>query len=288
MMIINKLTFKSPGFPEMLRQIPSAPQQLYHTGAPLSELLQRPRVAIVGSRGMTPYGRQVTSNLAGQLAEKGIVIISGLAFGVDATAHQAALAVDGLCIAVLPSPLDNIVPISNRGLAQQILDHGGALVSEYASGEVPFKQNFITRNRLMSGLAQVLLITEATEKSGALHTARFAREQNKDVLIVPGNITAASSAGTNNLLKSGAGVVTSYIDILHNLGLKDQNAGGRKVRGRNAHEQTVLDLMLKGLSDAEELLEQSRLDASQFNQVITMLEISDKIRPLGANHWGIA
>lgn len=286
-MIINKLTLNSSDFPELLREIPSPPQQLYHIGAPLAELLKRPRVAIVGSRNVTTYGRQVTTDLAAKLAEQGVVIISGLAIGVDALAHQATLEAGGLAIAVLPSPLDNIMPVSNRQLAKKILDQGGALVSEYPPGEIPFKQNFVARNRLVAGLAQVLLITEASEKSGSLHTARFARDQNKDVLVVPGNITTASSVGTNNLLKSGAGVVTSYMDVLYSLGLQDHKTVARTVHGRNAHEQSVLELMLEGLSDGEQLLEQSHLPTSQFNQVLTMLELGGKIRPLGANHWGL-
>ena len=283
-MNIKKLTLKSPDFPGVLRNIPHPPKVLYHAGAPLNNLLKRPSV---GSRSISTYGRKVTIDLAGQLAGQGVVVISGLAFGVDYTAHRAALDAGGLAIAVLPSPLDAIAPTTNHRLGQEILDKGGALVSEYASGVHPVKQYFIARNRLMSSLADVLLITEAAEKSGSLYTARFARDQNKDVLVVPGNITNIVSVGTNNLLKSGAAVVTSYLDVLHALKLEDHQTAAREVRGRNAHEQTVLDLMLQGVNEGEQLLQQSRLSTSDFNQVLTMLEIGGKIRPLGANHWAI-
>ena len=286
-MNINKLTLKSTGFPGVLRNIPHPPKVLYHAGAPLNDLLKRPSVAIVGSRNLSVYGEQVTRRLAAELAGQGIVIIGGLALGVDGLAHRSALEAGGLAIAVLPGPLERIVPATNRRLGQALLTGGGALVSEYAAGEVPFKQNFIARNRLMSGLADAVLITEAGEKSGSLYTARFARDQNKDVLVVPGNITNIGSVGTNNLLKSGAGPVTSYLDVLHVLQLKDHRTAAHKVRGRNANEQTVLDLLLQGVNEGEQLLKRSRLSTSQFNQVLTMLEIGGKVRPLGANQWAL-
>ncbi|PIZ62545.1 DNA-protecting protein DprA [Candidatus Saccharibacteria bacterium CG_4_10_14_0_2_um_filter_52_9] len=287
-MNIKKLTLGAADYPEELRNIPSPPKQLYCAGADLSELLKRPRVAIVGTRRMTAYGKMITLRLAQDLAEQGVVIISGLATGVDAVAHQAALDAGGLCIAVLPSPLDNVVPIFNRRLGQAILDQGGALVSEYAPGIPPQKQYFIARNRLVSGLADAVLITEAGEKSGAIHTANFALDQGRDVLVVPGNIHAAGSVGIHNLLKAGkAGAVTSYIDVINLLGLKDHSTPAPQVRGRNAYEQTVLDLMLQGISEGQILLEKSQLSASEFGRVLTMLEIGGKIRPLGANHWAI-
>jgi len=265
-----------------------APKQLYHTGTPLDELLKRPCVTIVGSRKVSIYGERATQELASQLAEQGVVIISGLAMGVDAIAHRAALQAGGLCIAVLPSPLDNIVPVTNRSLAQQILDTGGALISEYQTGEFPQKQNFIARNRIMSGLGQVVLITDAAEKSGSLHTSRFAMEQGITVMCVPGRLYDASHKGANNLLKSGADIVTSVDDILHALGLIRHETIARQVRGRNQNEQSLLDLMLLGVSEGEDLLLQSGLDVSEFNQALTMLEIGGKIRPLGANNWAIS
>lgn len=286
-MNIKKLTFKSKAFPEVLKQIPSPPKQLYHAGAPLEELMKRPRVAIVGTRKSTSYGMRVTQEIAGELAEQGIVIISGLALGIDAIAHQATVKAGGLAIAVLPCPLDNIVPVWNRRLASDILDNGGALVSEYENGLHPQKQFFIARNRLMSGLADVVLITEATEKSGSLHTANFALQQGREVLVVPGDIYKSGSVGANNLIKSGASVVTSANDVLHALGLEKHQTKARHVKGRNANEQAILDLLLQGVTAGQEILEGSKLEVSEFNQALTMLEISGKIRPLGANQWAI-
>ncbi|HVV25891.1 MAG TPA: DNA-processing protein DprA [Candidatus Saccharimonadales bacterium] len=273
-------------FPAALRHIPSPPQRIYFRG-PLNDLMERPRLAVVGSRSISPYGRQITEELAGKLAERGMVIVSGLALGVDAAAHRAALAAGGLTIAVLPGPVDNIYPATNIRLAEDILANGGALVSEYAVAEYSFKQNFIARNRLVAGLAQAVLITEAAKKSGSLHTARFALEQGKDVLAVPGNITSKTSVGTNNLIKAGATPITSYADVLHALGLRDRTARPEQARSRNQHEQIILDLLQKGLSDGEQLLKQSGLTPSEFNQAQTMLELAGKLRPLGANQWSL-
>ncbi len=286
-MIIKKLTLKSANYPERLKRIHSPPKQLYHAGAPLRELLERPAVAIVGTRKISPYGRQVTREFAAYLAEQGLVIVSGLALGLDAQAHQTALDYGGLCIAVLPCPLRHIVPKANRRLARQILDKGGALVSEYPEGEWPKLQYFIARNRIVSGLAGAVLIPEAGGKSGALHTANFAVDQGRDVLVVPGNIYAPGSQGVHKLVKQGqAGLVTEPADVVDALGIRRQ-VKLKQVKGSNANEQAILDLMAQGVSDGHLLLEQSRLQVSLFNQTLTMLEISGLIRPLGANHWSL-
>src|SRR2546423_1926329 len=137
-MNIKKLKLSSSDYPKPLRDIYRPPKQLFVIGDSLDKLLKMPRVAMVGSRRMSPYGQMITTGLAAQLAEQGIVIISGLAFGVDATAHRAAIDAGGYAIAVLPGPLDNILPVSNRRLADRVLDEGGALISEYPPGDVPF------------------------------------------------------------------------------------------------------------------------------------------------------
>lgn len=279
---------EAPDYPERLRQIASPPKHLYHIGAPLKGLLDQPAVAIVGTRKISPYGRQTTMEFTRELARHGLVIVSGLALGLDALAHKVALENDGACIAVLPCPLEKIVPATNRRLAESILKNGGALVSEYPEGEWPKPQNFIARNRLVSGLADVVLIPEAGAKSGALYTANFAVEQGKHVLVVPGSIYAPGSEGVNNLLRQGqAGAATSSADILSVLGLRQHKARSDKVKGSNASEQAVLDLMLSGISEGHVLLEESGLDVSLFNQTLAMLELGGLIRPLGADNWAI-
>ncbi len=283
----QKITLSTSDVPEKLRNIPQPPNQLFVLGNDVNELLKRPCVTVIGSRNVSAYGKAVTVRLAGELAKAGIVIISGLALGVDSLAHQAALDVGGLTIAVLPSGVENIYPSSHYGLAMQILQHGGALVSEYDDGLPSMKHLFIARNRIASGLGDALLITEAAEKSGTLHTANFALEQGRPVLAVPGNITSATSVGTNNLIKTGATPVTSVQDVFHVLGLDFAPKKRQAPKSGNPHEQILLDLLFAGTSDGSELLIRSELDVSLFNQTLTMLEIRGHIRPLGNNQWAL-
>lgn len=286
-MKVKNLTLQHSAYPSLLRDIAGPPKELFYLGADPAEWLDRPRVAIVGSRAVSPYGKQITQRLARELAERGIVIVSGLALGVDGIAHAACLEAGGTTVAVLANGLDMIYPASHTQLAHRILEQGGTIMSEYAAGMPGFKYNFIARNRIVAGLSDALLITEATEKSGTLHTARFAMEQGRDVLAVPGNITSPGSVGTNNLIKTGAVPVTGIDDILFALGVDTSGGAARQQRGDNAEEQTLLDLLASGITDGHELLVQCALPAVQFNQVLTMLEIGGKIRALGNNHWSL-
>lgn len=283
----NKITLSTPDVPEKLRNISSPVSRLFVAGNDVNELLKRPCVTVVGSRKVSAYGRAVTLGLVGELAKAGIVIISGLAFGVDSLAHKAALEVGGITIAVLPSGVGNVYPPAHQGLAAQILQQGGALVSEYDDDAVTYKTNFIARNRIASALGDALLITEAAEKSGTLHTANFALEQGRPVLAVPGNITSPTSAGTNNLIKTGATPVTSAQDVFYALGLEITGEEKRAPRSGNPNEQILLDLLFAGTSDGAELLVKSELEVSLFNQTLTMLEIRGQIRPLGGNRWSL-
>ncbi len=284
-MKINKVTQKDKLFPKPLKHIPSPPKQLFVLGD-LEPLKHTKVVGIVGSRAVTPYGQQVTSRLAGELAQRGVAIVSGLALGVDAYAHKAAVEADGYTVAVLGNGLDTIQPTSNRNLALQLLKQGGAIISEYTEGTPALKQNFIARNRLVSGLCDGLLITEATERSGSLHTANFALEQGKVVMAVPGNITSGNSAGTNNLIKTGAVPVTCVQDVLAALDLESETTNV-SVMGANAEEAIILELMKRGTTDINELQQGSELPPELFSQTMTMLEITGKVRPLGSAHWGL-
>lgn len=287
-MKVKELTLESAHFPERLRTISTPPQTLYVLSKTnVNELLSHPCVAIIGSRKVSLYGREVTSALAGELAKSGIVIVSGLALGIDSIAHQAVLDAGGLTIAVLPSGFHHIYPAQHRGLAQEIIERGGALVSEYPpDAGIAHKGNFVARNRIISGLSDALLITEAAAKSGTLHTAEFAIEQGREVFAVPGNITSPTSAGTNNLIKSGATPVTGATDIFHVLGITPAKTR-HAPKSNNPHEQTLLDLLGTGISDGTVLFERSKLPVHIFNQTLTMLEITDTIRPLGNNHWSL-
>lgn len=279
---------KMSRIPLRLQVIPSPPKVLFHNGTTLSTILKRPCVAVVGSRLVSPYGEQITYELAFKLAEQGIVIISGLALGVDSIAHQAALESKGLTVAVLPSSLELIVPATHSLLARRIIEGRGALVSEYPEGSKAFKQNYIARNRLIAGLADVIVITEAAEASGSLYTARFGLAQNKIVMAVPGNITSPTSKGTNNLLRAGALPVTSYSDILEALNLSEHGSTANYVQGDNAEEQILIQLIIEGINESNTLLKLSKLPVNSFNQTITILEIKGKIRSVTANRWSLA
>jgi len=279
-------------FPVPLRHMPDPPPRLFvrSRGNPftqLADLMNRPRLAVVGTRAVSTYGTIMVRKLVSELTARGVVIISGLALGVDRLAHQACLEAGGITIAVLPSSVEHVHPRSHTQLAQEILENGGLLISEYASSSIPYKLNFVARNRIVTALSDGLLIIEATRDSGTLHTARFALEQGIEVMAVPGNATSPTSEGTNTLIKTAATPVTESRDVLRVLGLPLSVRSKPIVTGNNGDEQRIIELLQQGITDGNELLAGSELSAQQFNHHLTMLEISAKIRPLGGNQWAI-
>jgi DNA processing protein len=283
-MDVNILKLNHPGFPECLSVISSPPSQIYWAGNNPEQWLLKPKVAIVGSRKATAYGRGVTAKLTQELVQAGVVIISGLAYGIDVAAHQAALAANGVTVAVLPTGLDQIYPAAHANIGRQILLHG-TLITEYQQASPGFKANFIARNRLVSGLADVLLITEAAVNSGSLHTARFALEQGKTVMAVPGNINSPTSEGCNNLIKSGAVPVTSVEDIFFALKINPQAAKSKRAFSGSKHEQLVFEFIREGISAQEDIATAARLDGPALASALTMLELSGYIRPAGSGNW---
>ncbi len=284
-MKIKCVKHSSDEYPKKLRDIDSPPKQLYVLGNLFDD--DSYRISVVGTRRPTKYGRYVTETLVGELARLGVVIISGLALGIDGLAHTAALDAKGKTIAVMPCGLDKIYPASHRGLAKKILAARGALLSEYKEGMPPLVQNFPTRNRIVSGLADAVLVIEAAARSGTSITAGFALEQGKTVMAVPGNINSPMSAGTNNLIRTGAFPVSSVTDILNACGLEDLQTNKANLRGDNAAEQTILDLLKEGPKDGDELQKLAKIKASEFNQALTMLEIKGTIKNQGANTWSL-
>ena len=283
---VTTVDIKSPEYPMQCMALQNPPELLHITGAPLQDWIHLPKVGIVGSRKVSAYGRTVTQRLASELAGQGILIISGLALGVDSIAHAAALDAGGRTVAVLPGPVETIYPRSHDQLGKRIAAHGGSLVSEYPDGTPAMKHNFIERNRIIAALSDVLLITEAAEASGSLHTARFANELNKIVAAVPGNITSPTSMGSNALLKNGAATITCAADVLALLNLTDKTMQVIQ-QGSNDAEQCILDLLASGIVDGDELHIKSELPIQLFNQAIAMLEITGKIRSLGSNQWSL-
>lgn len=287
-MDIQTIDLNSSEYPDRLRTIHSPPKRLFTMGAPLAQIMNRKSVAVVGSRKISNYGKYATYEITRDLADQGIVIVSGLAFGVDAEAHRAALAAGGLTVAVLPSPITDIYPTPHYRLAMQIVEAGGCLVSEYDESLPNFKSNFVARNRIVAGLSDIVLITEAEKKSGSHHTATFAVNTGRTVMAVPGNITSPSSVGTNNLLKDHAIAATSAEDVLIALGMTIHKTKIKHVKGSNPGEQSILNVLLLGITAGHEILAASGLSVSHYNQHLTMLEIRGKIRPLGSDNWMIA
>ena len=282
-MKINTLTPNHSHYPEQLATIPSPPKKLYVLGD-LTMALSTHRVAIVGSRKVTSYGIQVTQHIVQTFRGREISVISGLALGVDSVAHRAALDAGITTVAVMPCGLDQIYPRTHHQLAQKILAAGGALLSEYPEGTPPLRQHFIARNRLVSGLSDIVIVTEAAEKSGTLHTANFALEQGRGVLAVPGNITNPLSQGTNNLIKAGAEPLVKPSDALFALGI-DETTSNKTFMGDTEEETLVLKLLSDGVADVSELQRRSKLPSTVFNQTLTMLEINGLVRSLGSGQW---
>lgn len=268
-----------------LDQLHDSPKQLFYRGADPNNLLKSPSVAIVGSRKMSSYGQAVTEKLARDLARSGVVVISGLALGVDSVAHRMSIEQQTPTIAVMAGGLDSIHPASHSQLAVRLLESGGSLISEYEAGVSPQKYSFIARNRIIAALADCVLITEAASKSGSLHTAEFALDLGKPVFAVPGPITSQLSAGTNEILKTGALLVTDVRDILEVLHIEDTAPNKQRKIVASADEQSIINALASGVSDGTQLLYVSKLDATSFAQALTMLEIHGYVVALGNNTW---
>lgn len=276
----STISFQNQDYPDQLRQIASPPKQLYSVG----QLPQGHYVAIVGTRRPTDYGRQVTYQLASQLAKAGFIIVSGLALGIDGVAHQAAVEAGGKTVAVLGNGIGKVYPPSHKWLADKILETGGAIVSEYEPGVEPQKFTFPARNRIIAGLSLAVIVTEADASSGSLITANFALEQGRAVMAVPGNITSLRSAGPNNLIKSGALPVTDATDVLNALDL-DHKELHKPVKADSAEEAKILELLADGVNSTDQLIENSGLEAARFANIISLMEITGKVRSLGAGNW---
>jgi len=281
---IKFITWHEPSYPALLKEIHTPPPLLYYKGSLDGQL--KNRLAVVGSRRHSAYAAKIITELLPAVIDAGIEIISGLALGIDALAHQAALDSGGITLAVLGSGLDdhNIYPRANRQLAENIISNGGALLSEFPPGTPPYKQNFPQRNRIISGLAQATLIIEAKTKSGALITVNHALEQNREVLAVPGNIFSEFSAGPNELIKAGAKTVTKTEDILEvfKISADIKKDLPKKINApyqpENAIEALIYDLIKQASARAEhitpdEIIKKSQLDTAIVNSTLSMLEI---------------
>ena len=280
-MSIDAVTKDDVSYPQNLRDLDDAPSVLYIKGKVKPQ--DSNAVAIVGSRRITVYGKEVTERFAGELARLGITIISGLAFGIDLEAHKKCLEAEGRCIAVLASGLDQITPKSNEWLGLKILKAGGALISEYPLGTIPQKSFFPFRNRIISGLSRAVLVIEGRQKSGTLHTASHAAKQGREVFAVPGQITSPMSEAPHFLIKNGAKIAFSVNDILEELDLhlKINREEIEKVLPSSKDEEKLLQILENEPLHLDEVARISTLKVSDVSARLTMMEIKGMVKSLG-------
>ena len=281
---IQVLTWLDEAYPQRLKEIEQPPPVLYMRGDLLPE--DTWAVAIVGTRRVTPYGRQVTEQIASFLAANGVTVVSGLARGVDAIAHNAALKAGGRTLAVLGSGVDRLYPPENRALAEQIFEHG-AVLSDYAPGTPPESSNFPPRNRIISGLSMAVVVIEAGETSGALITAEFAAEQGREIFAVPGNILAPQSKGTNKLIQQGALPLLSASDIMQALNLTrvGQHKAARKALPADDVEAKLLTAIGEEPLHVDEIRNQTGLPVEKVSATLVMMELKGMVRQVGNMHY---
>jgi DNA processing protein len=274
-----------PNYPRLLRELYDPPPGLFVRGSPSVELLQRPAVAIVGARACSSYGSQVARLLARELAAAGLVVISGLARGVDAEAHRGALEGGGVTVAVLGCGVDRDYPAAHAQLAARICERG-LVVSEYAPDVEPAPWRFPARNRVIAGLAAATVVVEARERSGALITADFALEAGREVFAVPGEITSSLSAGTNALLRLGATPLTRAEDVLEALGIDSSSASPALELGEAA--RTVLEAVSEEPSGVDRLVHGTGLDAAAVATALAELELAGVVAEAEGLYRGVS
>ena len=276
------ITIQDNHYPQLLKETYAPPPLLYYQGTlPIT----KPTLAVVGSRRISDYGRQVIKQLIPSLVQNNLAITSGLAFGVDAAAHQATLEAGGQTIAVLGNGLNQIYPINNQSLAKKIIAAGGVIISEFPLDMPALPHHFPQRNRIISGLSLGTLIIEAAIKSGALITASYALEQNREVFAVPGDIFHPNHNGTNQLIKMGAKPVTTAQDVLEGLALDNLKTPVPiiGVKPENETQQILIDILNHEALHVDKIAQSARLDISIVNTTLSIMEIKGLVKHLGSN-----
>lgn len=269
-----------------LPHIPDPPKKLFIRGKLPAKRVKT--VAIVGTRKPSAYGREIATKIASECAKNGIVVVSGLALGIDSIAHRAAIDSGGKTIAILANGVDKIYPRSHEDLGQKILQTNGAILSEYPNNTPARPWQFLARNRIVSGLADAVVIIEAASRSGTLSTANHALDQGKEIFAVPGNITSPLSAGCNQLIKNGANPLTSVEDLLDFLIPDRFEKQTQLFKGDTREENVILEFLSKnGTTSSDAIIKQTELSASEFNQAITMLELKGLALNNGGEKWSL-
>lgn len=281
---IKILTWQDEAYPQRLKEISQPPPVLYIRGEYLPDDLFA--VSIVGTRRVSPYGRQITEELASFLAANGMTVISGLARGVDSIAHQTALKAGGRTLGILGSGVDRIYPPENRALAEKMMERG-AIISDYAPGTPPEASNFPPRNRIIAGLSLAVVVVEAGETSGALITAEFAAEQGREVFAVPGSILAPQSKGTNKLIQQGALPLLSVTDLMQTLDITrvGEQKSARKIMPSDATEEKLLNVLGYEPLHVDEIRNQSELPIEKVSAALALMELKGMVRQVGGMNY---
>lgn len=284
---INHISFGGMGYPDLIKEIPDPPKEIFYLGDFLNKsLVEEPKIAIVGTRKATAYGRAIAKEMAQEFAKRGITVVSGLAMGIDTAAHEGALLGKGKTIAVLACGLDSIYPRQNENLAKKIVETGGAIISEYPAGTEAFKNQFLERNRIVSGLSAATVVIEAPEQSGALVTARLAAEQGREVFIVPGPMNHLNYLGSHKLVRDGAILISGVEDIFEDLGWNFGKTNVNFLDDLNAEEKIIFEIIKQvGLPvGIDKIVEITRLESNIVNQKLTNLIIRGFIKEIGGKY----
>lgn len=283
----NLIAWDDTDYPHALFDIADAPAVLFHVGR--RDLLNRVSIAIVGSRNATPQGMENARAFAATLADAGVTIVSGLALGIDAAAHQGALHRAGSTIAVVGTGLDRVYPARNRELARAIAEHG-TLLSEYVPGTPARRENFPRRNRLLSGLSRGILVVEATLSSGSLITARLAGDQGRDVFAIPGSIHSMFSKGPHRLIREGAKLVETADDVLIEIGMAAPARSATRIpapddASQDPEQTALLEALAHDPADLDMLIARTHLRADEIQSALTKLELDGHVASLPGGRW---
>lgn len=291
------ITISDPLYPPLLKQIYDPPILVWVQGNP--ESLSVPGVAVIGTRNATSYGKKQAARLTTELASRGLCIFSGLAFGIDATAHKAALEAGGTTVAVLGSGIDNLYPRKNAGVARDIVKSGGAVISEFPLGTNPDAGNFPVRNRIVSGLSLGVVVVESGIQGGSMITAELGLDQNREVFAVPHSLDSAAGTGCNYLIKKGAAkLVQTVDDILDELPLsvsegQDSKASGLPERTDwralelDKESQKVCALLEEGQAQLDEISERTGISTSQLLVILLQLEMKGIVKQTAGKHFSL-
>ncbi len=281
---IKKISIEDKNYPRLLKEIKEPPKILYVKGEIFSE---ENCFGIVGTRRCTGYGKQIAEELAADLIDAGLTIVSGMAKGIDTVAHRETVKRGKRTIAVLGSGIDerSIYPQENLKLAREIVKNGGAVISEFPPGDKGLPFHFPQRNRIISGLSLGVLVVEAKMKSGAMITASWAADQGRDVFAIPGPINMPTSDGPNYLIKQGAKLVTDINDILEELNLPLKNLGQKqiKIEAETPEEEKILETLEEGPLHIDKIIEKTKLNANVIFSTLLLMEVQRKVKNLGGN-----